>query len=246
LWKSKQTSLKKTDLRRFDVPPDNKELFMATRSRCQVFISATGNFSNSGARENGGTYDRRPDRDRCFYPPHRLCWTVNFLVSPRNSAIMDTCGYWSDPAGRGSPRVPMTWCFVTPGPVVRRRETSSTPMTDLTINGDRLYRSNSPNIPFVFHSVFNLFLSFSGGFMPRRNDIHKVLIIGSGPIIIGQACEFDYSGTQACKALKKEGYEIVLVNSNPATIMTDRHGGQDVYRTLDCRKFRENYRPGKA
>lgn len=57
--------------------------------------------------------------------------------------------------------------------------------------------------------------------MPQRNDIHKVLIIGSGPIIIGQACEFDYSGTQACKALRKLGYEIVLVNSNPATIMTD-------------------------
>ena len=57
--------------------------------------------------------------------------------------------------------------------------------------------------------------------MPRRTDIHKVLIIGSGPIIIGQACEFDYSGTQACKALRKLGYEIVLVNSNPATIMTD-------------------------
>lgn len=57
--------------------------------------------------------------------------------------------------------------------------------------------------------------------MPKRNDIHKVLIIGSGPIIIGQACEFDYSGTQACKALKSLGYEIVLVNSNPATIMTD-------------------------
>ena len=55
----------------------------------------------------------------------------------------------------------------------------------------------------------------------RRNDIHKVLIIGSGPIIIGQACEFDYSGTQACKALRNLGYEIVLVNSNPATIMTD-------------------------
>lgn len=55
----------------------------------------------------------------------------------------------------------------------------------------------------------------------KRQDIHKVLIIGSGPIIIGQACEFDYSGTQACKALKKLGYEIVLVNSNPATIMTD-------------------------
>ena len=57
--------------------------------------------------------------------------------------------------------------------------------------------------------------------MPQRTDIHKVLIIGSGPIIIGQACEFDYSGTQACKALRKLGYEIVLVNSNPATIMTD-------------------------
>ena len=57
--------------------------------------------------------------------------------------------------------------------------------------------------------------------MPRRDDINKVLIIGSGPIIIGQACEFDYSGTQACKALRGAGYEIVLVNSNPATIMTD-------------------------
>jgi carbamoyl-phosphate synthase large subunit len=57
--------------------------------------------------------------------------------------------------------------------------------------------------------------------MPRRNDINKILIIGSGPIIIGQACEFDYSGTQACKALRSLGYEIVLVNSNPATIMTD-------------------------
>jgi carbamoyl-phosphate synthase large subunit len=57
--------------------------------------------------------------------------------------------------------------------------------------------------------------------MPKRTDIHKILIIGSGPIVIGQACEFDYSGTQACKALKAEGYEVVLVNSNPATIMTD-------------------------
>jgi len=57
--------------------------------------------------------------------------------------------------------------------------------------------------------------------MPKRSDIHKVLIIGSGPIVIGQACEFDYSGTQACKALRKLGYKIVLVNSNPATIMTD-------------------------
>src|SRR5512147_248736 len=57
--------------------------------------------------------------------------------------------------------------------------------------------------------------------MPRRDDVKKVLIIGSGPIVIGQACEFDYSGTQACKALRGLGYEIVLVNSNPATIMTD-------------------------
>ncbi|MBI4949584.1 MAG: carbamoyl phosphate synthase large subunit, partial [Deltaproteobacteria bacterium] len=57
--------------------------------------------------------------------------------------------------------------------------------------------------------------------MPKRTDIKKILIIGSGPIIIGQACEFDYSGTQACKALKEDGYEVVLVNSNPATIMTD-------------------------
>src|SRR3989440_2316501 len=57
--------------------------------------------------------------------------------------------------------------------------------------------------------------------MPKRTDIKKILIIGSGPIVIGQACEFDYSGTQACKALREEGYEIVLINSNPATIMTD-------------------------
>src|SRR5690606_35135825 len=57
--------------------------------------------------------------------------------------------------------------------------------------------------------------------MPRRDDIESILIIGAGPIIIGQACEFDYSGTQACKALKEEGYRVILVNSNPATIMTD-------------------------
>ena len=57
--------------------------------------------------------------------------------------------------------------------------------------------------------------------MPKRTDISSILIIGAGPIVIGQACEFDYSGTQACKALKAEGYRIVLVNSNPATIMTD-------------------------
>ena len=57
--------------------------------------------------------------------------------------------------------------------------------------------------------------------MPKRSDIRKILLIGSGPIVIGQACEFDYSGTQACKALREEGFEVVLVNSNPATIMTD-------------------------
>ena len=56
--------------------------------------------------------------------------------------------------------------------------------------------------------------------MPKRTDISSILIIGAGPIIIGQACEFDYSGTQACKALREEGYRIILVNSNPATIMT--------------------------
>ncbi|MBI3801688.1 MAG: ATP-grasp domain-containing protein, partial [Deltaproteobacteria bacterium] len=57
--------------------------------------------------------------------------------------------------------------------------------------------------------------------MPKRTDLHSILLIGSGPIVIGQACEFDYSGTQACKALKEEGYRVILVNSNPATIMTD-------------------------
>src|ERR1700758_3020734 len=57
--------------------------------------------------------------------------------------------------------------------------------------------------------------------MPRRDDIHKILLLGSGPIVIGQAAEFDYSGTQACRVLEQEGYEVVLVNSNPATIMTD-------------------------
>jgi len=57
--------------------------------------------------------------------------------------------------------------------------------------------------------------------MPKRTDLKKILLIGSGPIIIGQACEFDYSGTQACKALREEGYKVILVNSNPATIMTD-------------------------
>ncbi|MBN1866066.1 carbamoyl-phosphate synthase large subunit [Candidatus Sumerlaeota bacterium] len=65
--------------------------------------------------------------------------------------------------------------------------------------------------------------------MPKRTDIHKILIIGSGPIVIGQACEFDYSGTQGCKALREDGYEVVLVNSNPATIMTDPEFGDRTY-----------------
>jgi carbamoyl-phosphate synthase large subunit len=65
--------------------------------------------------------------------------------------------------------------------------------------------------------------------MPKRTDIQKILIIGSGPIVIGQACEFDYSGTQACKALKEEGYEVVLINSNPATIMTDPESAHRTY-----------------
>src|SRR5262245_63782420 len=65
--------------------------------------------------------------------------------------------------------------------------------------------------------------------MPRRTDLDSILIIGSGPIVIGQACEFDYSGTQACKALRQEGYRVVLVNSNPATIMTDPETADATY-----------------
>ena len=65
--------------------------------------------------------------------------------------------------------------------------------------------------------------------MPRNKDIKKVLVIGSGPIVIGQAAEFDYAGTQACRSLKEEGIEVVLVNSNPATIMTDKDIADEVY-----------------
>src|SRR5215212_7858657 len=65
--------------------------------------------------------------------------------------------------------------------------------------------------------------------MPRRTDIKRVLVIGSGPIVIGQGCEFDYSGTQACKALRAEGLEVVLINSNPATIMTDPELADQTY-----------------
>ena len=65
--------------------------------------------------------------------------------------------------------------------------------------------------------------------MPKRADINKILVIGSGPIVIGQAAEFDYSGAQACLALKEEGYQVILVNSNPATIMTDSNIADKVY-----------------
>src|SRR5437868_6499563 len=75
--------------------------------------------------------------------------------------------------------------------------------------------------------------------MPKRTDISKILVIGSGPIIIGQSAEFDYSGTQACKALKSEGYEVVLVNSNPATIMTDPEFADRTYIEPLTREYLE-------
>ena len=65
--------------------------------------------------------------------------------------------------------------------------------------------------------------------MPKDTSIKKILVVGAGPIVIGQGCEFDYSGTQACKALREEGYEVVLVNSNPATIMTDPQFAERTY-----------------
>ena len=65
--------------------------------------------------------------------------------------------------------------------------------------------------------------------MPRRSDLKSIMIIGAGPIVIGQACEFDYSGSQACKALKEEGFRVILVNSNPATIMTDPDMADSTY-----------------
>ena len=65
--------------------------------------------------------------------------------------------------------------------------------------------------------------------MPKRTDIHKILVIGSGPIVIGQAAEFDYAGSQACQSLREEGYEVILINSNPATIMTDTTIADRVY-----------------
>jgi carbamoyl-phosphate synthase large subunit len=73
--------------------------------------------------------------------------------------------------------------------------------------------------------------------MPRRNDIKSILIIGSGPIVIGQACEFDYSGTQAVKALKEHGYKVILINSNPATIMTDPEMAHRTYIELSLHRW---------
>ena len=84
--------------------------------------------------------------------------------------------------------------------------------------------------------------------MPLNTNIQKVLVIGSGPIVIGQAAEFDYAGTQACRALKEDGIEIVLVNSNPATIMTDRAMADRIYRQAHHREGeagRHSFRPGR-
>jgi len=79
--------------------------------------------------------------------------------------------------------------------------------------------------------------------MPKRTDIKSILIIGAGPIVIGQACEFDYSGAQACKALRDEGYYVILVNSNPATIMTDPQMANSTYiEPIEWRTIEKNYR----
>lgn len=83
--------------------------------------------------------------------------------------------------------------------------------------------------------------------MPLRSDIKKVLVIGSGPIVIGQAAEFDYAGTQACRALKQEGLEVVLINSNPATIMTDKHMADKIYiEPLSSGRRKESHRDREA
>ena len=71
--------------------------------------------------------------------------------------------------------------------------------------------------------------------MPKNPNVKRVMVIGSGPIVIGQAAEFDYAGTQACRSLKEEGVEVILVNSNPATIMTDKDIADKVYRAPECK-----------
>ena len=73
--------------------------------------------------------------------------------------------------------------------------------------------------------------------MPKRKDIKSILVLGAGPIVIGQACEFDYSGSQACKVLKEEGYRVILVNSNPATIMTDPEFANATYIDSNSRNY---------
>ena len=83
--------------------------------------------------------------------------------------------------------------------------------------------------------------------MPKRTDLKSILIIGAGPIVIGQACEFDYSGAQACKALREEGYRVVLVNSNPATIMTDPEMADVTYiEPITWQVCREDHREGTS
>jgi len=77
--------------------------------------------------------------------------------------------------------------------------------------------------------------------VPGRKDLRKIMIIGSGPIVIGQACEFDYSGTQAVKALKEEGYQVILLNPNPATVMTTPGIADTIYGTPDNRLCGRNY-----
>ena len=83
--------------------------------------------------------------------------------------------------------------------------------------------------------------------MPKRTDINSVLILGAGPIVIGQACEFDYSGAQACKALKEDGFRVILVNSNPATIMTDPSLADATYiEPIQWQTVEKNYRKRKT
>src|SRR6516225_6507783 len=105
-------------------------------------------------------------------------------------------------------RCSMVPCKDSRGPIVRLFPSRATPKP-------RRARATLPTFSIVSSVRWRIVR------MPRRSDLQSILIIGAGPIVIGQACEFDYSGVQACKALREEGYRVVLVNSNPATIMTD-------------------------
>src|SRR4051812_25277448 len=124
------------------------------------------------------------------------------------------CSCWRSTARRSS-----TTRRPAPAPTTRSTSStaSSTPSGAPDAYDDRPPRERAPGRARAAKRALCARLRL----MPRRNDIHKILILGSGPIVIGQAAEFDYSGVQACKVLREEGYEIVLVNSNPATIMTD-------------------------